>query len=409
MVLKFGTFRLKINIEREVFCLFINSVMIIDLIRIFTGNTMVTNLCRNVIYLLILFFVCMDACNKKMVNNLLGMGILYIVFALFSLLVNGSDVNSLLLSGSMIFISRCLVGFYLARNIQIDEGLWNSIKKYYVLVIVYCIVYANMGSLDQYGMREGYMTFSYNILIPTTLILIMMIQRKQGRVLKLIISTFLTIQLIVMGARGPVACMAVSIIIFIWIQLAQFPLYKKLIACGAFSLAAILVYFARDEILDYMLSINSTSRTLILLKNGNLFDLSNRNSYYEILIEEIKRNIILPHGLYADRVILNQNFSGSSAISGQYAHNLFFEILYQFGGVFGGAILFAFFIKVYKSIKHLELINNQIITAFYCAFATGLISLLFSSSYLINERAWLFIGIVFAFSNIKYLTLKSNG
>ncbi len=158
-----------------------------------------------------------------------------------------------------------------------------------------------------------------------------------------------------------------------------------------------------------MLSINSTSRTLILLKNGNLFDLSNRNSYYEILIEEIKRNIILPHGLYADRVILNQNFSGSSAISGQYAHNLFFEILYQFGGVFGGAILFAFFIKVYKSIKHLELINNQIITAFYCAFATGLISLLFSSSYLINERAWLFIGIVFAFSNIKYLTLKSNG
>lgn len=65
MVLKFGTFRLKINIEREVFCLFINSVMIIDLIRIFTGNTMVTNLCRNGIYLLILFFVCMDACNKK--------------------------------------------------------------------------------------------------------------------------------------------------------------------------------------------------------------------------------------------------------------------------------------------------------------------------------------------------------
>ena len=123
MVLKFGTFRLKINIEREVFCLFINSVMIIDLIRIFTGNTMVTNLCRNGIYLLILFFVCMDACNKKRVNNLLGMGILYIVFALFSLLVNGSDVNSLLLSGSMIFISRCLVGFYLARNIQIDEGL----------------------------------------------------------------------------------------------------------------------------------------------------------------------------------------------------------------------------------------------------------------------------------------------
>ena len=131
MVLKFGTFRLKINIEREVFCLFINSVMIIDLIRIFTGNTMVTNLCRNGIYLLILFFVCMDACNKKMVNNLLGMGILYIVFVLFSLLINGSDVISLLLSGSMIFISRCLLGFYLARNIQIDEGLWNSIKKYY--------------------------------------------------------------------------------------------------------------------------------------------------------------------------------------------------------------------------------------------------------------------------------------
>lgn len=69
--------------------------------------------------------------------------------------------------------------------------------------------------------------------------------------------------------------------------------------------------------------------------------------------------------------------------------------MYQFGAVFGCILLFILFFKVVKSYNLLFKLKDYKYAVVYCAFFTGLTTLFFSSSYLINERSWLALGLIF--------------
>lgn len=112
--------RLKEEIPYELFALFINTVMIIDLLRIIVGNVNALEIVRNGIYVFTAMYVIYHAIGHKHLSVLMAFGMGYAFLAAFSLLRN-DGITEVVLSGSMIFLTRCLAAFYLAYYLPINE------------------------------------------------------------------------------------------------------------------------------------------------------------------------------------------------------------------------------------------------------------------------------------------------
>ena len=102
----------------------------------------------------------------------------------------------------------------------------------------------------------------------------------------------------------------------------------------------------RNTIIDILLRFNPSSRTLYLLKNFKIDNLSGRNTYYDLLRTEINKNWFLPHGIYSDRLICRWGMSSNVDLSQYYAHNLPIEVMYQFGGFIGVLVLIFLIVKI---------------------------------------------------------------
>ena len=123
------------------------------------------------------------------------------------------------------------------------------------------------------------------------------------------------------------------------------------------------------------------SRTLTQLLNQTFFDDSGRSTIQETVIANIG---LLPKGLYYDRIVAN----------GSYTHNLFLEILLEYGYLLGGAIIAWLCFRMIKSVFSIK--GDTAASVFmYSLVGSGFFKLMFSSSYLLNEPGfWLLIGLM---------------
>ena len=250
-------------------------------------------------------------------------------------------------------------------------------------------------TLGLYATDGSYMTFSYNILIMVMLWILLTVYNPT--ILRVIGTIAFVCIIVVYGARGPLLCIAVSFGLFLLYKFADSSVWKKILQIILCVVGSFSIVSAKNIILDFLLTLNPESRTLYLLKNSNLDALSGRDIYYEVLKNKINQNWILPHGIYSDRLALASGSSTSSNLdlSAFYAHNLPMEIMYQFGAVFGCILLLLLLFKVVSSYHLLFKLKDYKYAIVYCAFFTGITTLFFSSSYLINERFWLALGLIF--------------
>ena len=191
-----------------------------------------------------------------------------------------------------------------------------------------------------------------------------------------------------MGARGPLLVFFLSVLLWFFIH-SHNSKQKKYIFL-LLSMGGIAIIF-KEKIFEMLSQLFPNSRTLLLLESGMFFDLSGRDAIYQNLLDNLQKNFILPHGLYSDRILLG---NGHVDMSGYYAHNLFYEVLYQFGGIIGGGLILIFIILILISIREILYCRNEIFRIMYVTFFGGITMLFFSSSYLINERFWLIIGAI---------------
>lgn len=395
--------RLKEEIPYELFALFINTVMIIDLLRIIVGNVNALEIVRNGIYVFTAMYVIYHAIGHKHLSVLMAFGMGYAFLAAFSLLRN-DGITEVVLSGSMIFLTRCLAAFYLAYYLPINECFFKKMKKYYVILFLYCFVYITTHTSGIYATDGSYMTFSYNILIMTLVCLLNCVEKPTPlRTLGVVVLLGI---IVAYGARGPLICIVISLLLFLWYKFASFSVWKKIILFCFCIGGGSGLFMVRNTIIDILLRFNPPSRTLYLLKNFKIDNLSGRNTYYDLLRTEINKNWFLPHGIYSDRLILSGGGMSSNVdLSQYYAHNLPIEVMYQFGGFIGVLVLIFLIVKIIKSYIIVIKQNNHKLAIVYCAFFSGITTLFFSSSYLINERAWLVFGIVFSAG--KFVNQKS--
>lgn len=386
----------KDKISYELFALFINTVMLVDIVRLMIGNSLVVTAFRNILYIVCFAYMLYHAFTRKHVTLPALVFVVYLFLILLSLLAY-AELNDVILNSSRIFISRCLPGLYFAYYLRDYDQLYESIKKYYIPLLLYCYLFATH-SVNEV-IFGTYMTFSYNVLILTMLAIINCFEKFS--IVSLIIAITALVSIIAFGARGPLLCILISSLIYGKYKMSNISIKKQFAALSGIVMIGIVVINAKDRILEYLISINPSSRTLRLLNNAELFDTSGRDTIYDYIVGKINENFIIPHGLYADRKILADQF-GTVDYS-NYPHQFVLEIIYQFGGIIGIIILVALFVKVLQSIRCLSVIKNNMLAAWYCAFLTGFTCLFVSSSYLVNERAWLYFGIVFSVIKMRRL------
>lgn len=185
------------------------------------------------------------------------------------------------------------------------------------------------------------------------------------------------------GSRGALIGMLVAIIIVL-IQHYKFKFKTIFIALIiTIPLFIILLNVVLPAVYDLLLSQGLESRNLrLLLKSDTFFYLANREFFYTKSYEAISTHPFLGVGMFGDRVI-----------EGSYTHNIYLELLLNYGVFFGSIICIVFTMLLIRSISssHIESDWKLLSTIF---FSCEYIKLLISGSYLEDIMFWIMLGVI---------------
>ena len=378
--------------QYEALALFINSIMMVDLFRLVVPNVGVVSVLRDSLYVFGFLYMLYHSVNNHKVSIPVSIIVVYSMLAILTVIAY-PGIGSVVGSGSLIFITRCVPAFYFVRYLNDYILLRKVLKKYYMIQFVYCIIY--IINHQGYITDGSYMTFSYNILLLTVLLLLSVFEKPS--LLRILGSVFFVSIILIYGARGPIACIGISLVLFVLYKNRNISLAKRIVLLLVISLVVVVIITSFDNIISILRRINPSSRTLYMIEQLNLFDSSGRSSIHEAILSEVNKNWLLPHGIYSDRVFLATLYGGDYA--DYYSHNIGIELLYQFGGVLGVLAITWLVSYCIRADILLNEIEDESTAIMFFGFLTGISTLLFSSSYLINERGWLFMGFVFAIIN----------
>ncbi len=237
------------------------------------------------------------------------------------------------------------------------------------------LIFIGKASIGSYSM-----SLSYYILVPSIIYLDGIIDKFTFS--KALLILMLLIIILALGSRGPVLCL---ITFFILKLLKKEKALKRSTILVYCLIIVLLIFFIinfkniLNLLYNTLLYFGISSRTIqLFLKNGTY--LSGRDIIYKNIINAIKESPIFVLGLAGDRVI-----------NGSYAHNLFIEIIADFGIVLGLIISFILLFIVSISIMKKSMGNYNIIIIW---FSLGFVNLMVSGSYLIDIKFWIFIGLL---------------
>lgn len=146
-----------------------------------------------------------------------------------------------------------------------------------------------------------------------------------------------------------------------------------------------IIYLVRENIINGVFNLferlNIYSRTLYSLKNGTISQTSGRDIIYSRLWENFSREPFKIRGINADYNLV-----------GIYSHNIFLELLYEFGIIFGFIMIIIIIYFIFKSL-HVDFGYNKNIILL-CLLSIWLPYLLISSSLWVTPHFWLFIGLI---------------
>ena len=287
-----------------------------------------------------------------------------------------------------LFLFYGFLGLYLAQYLKDMDLLCSYLDKFTLATIMLALVQYMIAL--QSDLPPQYMVFSYNLLFPATYF---SLRCMSNFGLKRLLGTAIGAGLILIaGCRGALVCYMVAILLYVIFSGGVFRI-QKVISILLLLLAIVVISIFWDEILDVAIklleSMNIDSRTLTMLSEQSFFDDSGRADIQKTIRDNIG---FLPKGLYYDRI----------AADGSYAHNLFLELAIQYGILLGGAIIVWLCYHVVRSVFAVSK-NPTARVVLYSLIASGLMRLMFSGSYLLNEPGfWLLIGLMLNYCNSEY-------
>lgn len=273
----------------------------------------------------------------------------------------------------------------------------SSIKNLAVLIrsMLYVAVFAAVISIFYLSMLfnggfiiEGYsMTFSYALLFPAFVLL------SKERWYWKAVGVVLMLEMLAIGSRGAFLVATAYLLYTIFGRKISF---SKIVIYGSLLFALFFLFWNKiiSLLVDLFNNLGIQSRTLALLIDNEIITHdSGREEIAKSAWELIDKAPIFGSGVWADRQYIDA-----------YCHNIFLELLVDFGyvGFFFIIVAFLYYqIKIYKKIPT----NHK---TMYVMMFSLLIPLLVSSSYLTSFNAAMFLGFSYLLSSLKSRNLYQD-
>ncbi len=280
----------------------------------------------------------------------------------------------------------CLPSYIYMYNINNWNILMEVMKKtsritFVVGTIVGILVLTGNASIGAYSM-----SLSYYMLLPALMFLNEFFDQTS---LKSVVASAISILVIlIFGSRGALLCTAVFIVLKL-IRRVKNITYKKMIQYFIPFYICILGLFFFENILEsakkILLRLGIISRSISMILESEVYLSSSRAKLYESIIDVISNNPISGIGLAGDRAVLDT-----------YSHNIFLEILSNFGIIIGFLFIFVMMYMIFRTLFYKNLIKYDIAIIWICI---GFVPLLVSGSYLTNYHFWILLGLVSQRSN----------
>ncbi|CAK7006172.1 MAG: hypothetical protein PARBB_00852 [Parabacteroides distasonis] len=275
----------------------------------------------------------------------------------------------------------CVPMFCLVLQMRnLDVFFSRSVKKaVYVLVlegflVFYLTLFGGIEVEKQYNMSFGYM-----LLFP---ILFLLSESKYSK-FNLLLAVLLVIEIMILASRGPLLFIALYILIR---YLFDSKLLKKVILFVLVLLGCTVFYYFGESLLQNVFLFFDTmgfySRTLekILMGIDALENLSDREIIWEMTRDNILKKPYFGWGI-----------AGELSYTDSYPHSIVLEFLLHYGIFMGFVSLFVLFFAIANSL-FVTKFRSPILLIFLCS---GFGHLFLSSTYLIEYKFWILLGICF--------------
>ena len=266
---------------------------------------------------------------------------------------------------------------YNLRNYTVFNELVIKISKYLVLMgaIISILVVSGKSDIGIYSM-----SLSYYLLLPALVYLNSIFKKFKFSSLVLFLATILII--ISFGSRGPIF----AILVFFVLKLFKFQkqvTYQTILRQIIILSIALLIYLNIKSILlsvnNVLTYLNLSSRSITLFLNDGL-NTSGRDVIYNDAFRSINKSPLFGYGLAGDRIAIGRI---------DYVHNIFLEIVLNFGLLLGIPLIIYFLLVFFKNIYFRNGEKSNVILLWFCL---SFIPLLISNSFLIDMNFWILMG-----------------
>lgn len=379
----------------KVFALFLNAVLIVDLVRMLINNTIIVNMVQYGIYIgcaIYIYWQIMFNNRFKIDKSLFGFICVTLLTAFISYAIC-PEVEQAYSYYFSFLLTRIIPALYL--TIYIDRQrlvlTFEYLKKYRLLWLLYAIVGMLWIPLHTNSWNQYSMTFGYNLLIPACLVFYCFI--RYMKIKWLFYGSAFGLFMLLRGSRASVLCLLVFII------LAYVMIHKENINMGKLAriimlfIAGIIILINFKTIVSLLSNIFPSSRTLALLASNINFD-SGRSNIQSLYWEAINSHPFHFNGIFSDRIYYS-NLTRSVYDMTNYPHNFIVELFYQWGIPLGIIIFVLIIVGIIKSIWYSNRIDNaELICFVLIMFVAGFMKLFFSASYLVSVEFYLLVGII---------------
>ncbi|MCM1038718.1 MAG: O-antigen ligase family protein [Ruminococcus sp.] len=392
---------MKIRINKEklfcaMTCMYVFATIIVDFFRKL-GNEQSLEVIRNIIYIICFLYVIIHIyLNRKIKLDIIFL-LIFPLQAFITLWIT-PEIKPVLSFFILYYFSRDFVGYYLFSRLCTPEIFKNSRWLLFIIALLYSMVIVLQGFRS-----DNYMLSSYNLIIPASILLIY--GMKDFKIVYLFGGFISCLTILLYGARGALVCVGIAIILF---MINDF--FKEKISVGKVVLTACIIMGGVGVILNFnqiLIRVYELtgSRTIRLILSGNIINGYGRAKTYNAFWNEITANPFVYRGILSDR-ILAAEMMNQPVSRGTYAHNIIFEIIYEYGIVLGTLILLFIFgcfgVCIYKIIKKN---NRDLFILFISIFPAGFCSLFFSGSYLSTHYFWMLVGLTYNVLKGKFSNL----
>lgn len=259
------------------------------------------------------------------------------------------------------------------------DCLYNMLLKasYFNLVIL-ALYIISTSSIVRYSMPASYQVL-FCLLLHTNELFKNDKQSKRKYVILVSIELLL---ILLHGARGPLLCFAVYLIVSIFTEARMNKKAKVAVIIGVIFAALIVINYntVLRELSNILSQYKIDSRTINALITDTIFEDSGRSAFQKRSIDLITANPLIGYGASSDVKLLG----------GQYAHNLFLELCMDFGLIVGLGISVWITISVLKSLFVKTSKRKELLLIFACL---GYVMLMFSGTYLQSIYLFMFMGL----------------